>query len=90
MLIYNSYLRLQLADPLAQSSQLLPHLFVLLDDLCLRAWLGHAAADAVGRPPKAYAGNKLCETVGICYTVTRLLWFRAWRCGFGAQATKTT
>ena len=73
MFINNSYLRLQLANPLAQNSQLLPHLFVLLDDLCLRAWLGHAAADAVDRPPKACAGNKLCETVGICCTVTRSL-----------------
>ena len=73
MLINNSYLRLQLADPLAQSSQLLPHLFVLLDDLCLRAWLGHAAAGTVDRPPKACAGNKLCETLGMYYTVTRSL-----------------
>ena len=57
-----SYLRLQLADSLAQDSQLLPHLFVLFDHLCLRVWLGHAAADAAGRPPKACAGTKSCST----------------------------
>jgi hypothetical protein len=90
MFINNSYLRLQLADPLAQDSQLLPHMFVLFDDLCLRVRLGHAAANAAGRPPRACAGDELCETVWILFSngSATVLWRLVLRSG--AQATKTT